>query len=202
MLKEEGEASLFAAAFLHGWMPEAAMTHGEVGTVLRRFFAGLTEQTFEVHLGVADPPLIDYVTELLIRFSRSDSLFRIRALNGRPVHEVVEMVAEAEHRIGDAKRSVHRHIGDFTLFWTGMYPEAVREMRGPASKDYFIDYCRQGKRAYHLAATIAAENDEQAPRDVLERLSRQFEMCVYGLGEIRREWERREGDEPRQIVIE
>ena len=32
---------------------------------MRRFFAGLTEFTFETHLGVADPTLIDYISELL-----------------------------------------------------------------------------------------------------------------------------------------
>lgn len=178
------------------------MKNEDVGNVLDRFFAGLAEQTFEAQLGVVDPPLVDYVTNLLIRFVKSDSVYRVRALNGRPVYEVAEMVMEAEHRIGDARREVHRHIGDFTLFWTGMYPEAVRELRHPQKKDYFVDYCQQGKRAYHIAATIDTEHDEQAPRDVLERLSRQFEMCVYGLGEIRREWERRDGEEgPRAILI-
>ena len=39
------------------------------------------------------------------------------------------MMVEAEARIGDARREVHRHIGDFTLFWTGIYPEAL----GPTS---------------------------------------------------------------------
>jgi hypothetical protein len=179
------------------------MTHGEQGTVLSRFLAGVTEQTFEAQLGVADPPLIDYVTNLLIRFVKSDAVFRVRSLNGRPVYEVAEMVAEAEQRIGDARREVHRHIGDFTLFWTGMYPEAVREMRGPARKDYFIDYCQQGKRAYRIAATIETDHEQQAPRDVLERLSRQFEMCVYGLGEIRREWERRDdADGPKPLLLD
>jgi hypothetical protein len=180
----------------------SAMTQGNAGSVLRRFFAGLAEQTFEVQLGVADPPLIDYVTELLVRFSRSDQVYRVRALNGRPVHEVADLVAEAEQRIGDARREVHRHIGDFTLFWTGMYPEAIREMRGPAKKDYFVDYCAQGKRAYHIAATIETEREENARGDVLERLSRQFEMCVYGLGEIRREWERRDDEGVRPLLLE
>lgn len=179
------------------------MTQGDAGTVLRRFFAGLTEQTFEAQLGVCDPPLVDYLTELLIRFVRNESVFRVRSLSGRPVYEVTQMVSEAEQRIGDARREVHRHIGDFTLFWTGMYPEAVRQMRGPQKMDYFVDYCAQGKRAYHIASTIPSEHEEEAPRDVLERLSRQFEMCAYGLGEIRREWERRDGeqDTPRAILI-
>jgi hypothetical protein len=30
---------------------------------------------------------------------------------------------------------------------------------------------------------------------VLQRLSHDFELCVYGLAEVRREWERRPGDD-------
>jgi hypothetical protein len=179
---------------------EVRMTHGNKSTVIDRYFAGLTEQTFEGQLGVVDPPLVDYLANMLIRFVKSDSVYRVRALNGRPVYEVAEMVVEAEHRIGDARREVHRHIGDFTLFWTGMYPEAIRELRSPQKKDYFVDYLNQGKRAYHIAATIQTEHEEQAPRDVLERLSRQFEMCMYGLGEIRREWERRDDGERKMLI--
>jgi hypothetical protein len=105
------------------------------------------------------------------------------------------MVAEADVRVGDARREVHRHIGDFTLFWTGVYPEALRRLRSPAKKDYFVDYCAQGKRAYWIASEIEAAGESDAPGELLERLSVQFEMCAYGLGQIRREWERRDPDE-------
>ena len=101
----------------------------------------------------------------------------------------------ADERIGTARRQVHRHIGDFTLFWAGVYPEALRELQSPAKKDHFIDYCSQGKRAYRIASGIDADDSEGAPSDVLERLSREFEMCAYGLREVRREWERRDDDE-------
>ena len=94
---------------------------------LQHFLSGLAEYVFQTQLGVADPPLVDYVSDLICRFVRWDALFAVRDLAGRPVHEVVEMVAEAEHRTGDARRVVHRHIGDFTLFWVGLYPECAAE---------------------------------------------------------------------------
>ena len=74
--------------------------------LLHRFFSGLTEQTFQGELGVADPPLIDYLSNLLIRFLRFDAIFRVRTLDGRPTTEVGEMLAEAEARIGLARRDV------------------------------------------------------------------------------------------------
>jgi hypothetical protein len=111
------------------------------------------------------------------------------------------MLTEAQQRVGSAKREIHRHIGDFTLFWTGVYPEALMRLRSTDRRDYLVDYCEQGKRAYHIASTIPAE--DHAENDVLERLSHDFEVCVQGLGEVRREWERRDpGDTLRKLWLE
>jgi len=159
---------------------------------LRRLFAGLTEQTFQTTLGLADPPLTDYLSGMLSRFIHIDAIFRLRDAAGRRLEEVAEMMIEGEAMPpqGRTRREVHRHIGDFTLFWTGVYPEALRRLRSVMTKDHFIDYCEQGKRAYYIASTF--EKDpyrEEAP--VLRRLSDEFELCAYGLSQVRREWERR-----------
>ena len=82
-------------------------------TLLRRYFAGIAENTFQTQLGVADPALTDYISDLLTRFVRSDAIFRVRNLAGRPIREVAEMLFEAQQRVGDAQREVHRHIGDY-----------------------------------------------------------------------------------------
>ena len=165
----------------------------------RRFFVGITEYAFEARLGVADPPLVDYIAELLVRFVRSDELYPVRTVRGQRLVAVTDMLAEAQHREGAARQKVHRHIGDFTLFWTGVYPEVVDHLRR-GSKDAFIDYQQQGKRAYWIASTIPAEKEEPTP-DVLKRLSEQFELCVYGLGEVRRQWEQSGGDSDGPLLI-
>jgi hypothetical protein len=157
---------------------------------LQRFVSGVAEFVFEAKLGVADPPLVDYVSDLICRFVRWDVLFKIRDREGRRLDEVAGMVAEADQRTGDARRAAHRHIGDFTLFWAGVYPDALPKLRGPARKDYFVDYCAQGKRAYYLASTIEADRDAEPPADVLERLSVQFELCAFGLTQVRLQWEK------------
>jgi hypothetical protein len=172
------------------------------GGVLARFFSGVCEYVFEGRLGVADPPLIDYLSNLMIRFARLDTVHRVRNLSGRPVLEVADMLSEAESRIGLARRDVHRHIGDVTLFWTGVYPESLPKLRAVEKKDFFVDYCAQGKRAYYIASTIETDRKEDTPNEILQRLSDQFEMCAYGLGEVRREWERRGDEEGRRLVVE
>jgi hypothetical protein len=167
--------------------------------VLRRFFAGLTEYAFHTRLGVADPPLVDYLSELLVRFVRNDELYPVRSLRGERLMQVSDMLAEAEQRAGTARQQVHRHIGDFTLFWTGVYPEVADGFRRHG-KDAFLNYQEQGKRAYWIASTIPA-SDVEAPAEVFKRLSEQFDLCVYGLSEVRRQWEERDDADDAPLLL-
>ena len=166
---------------------------------LQRFFAGLTESAFQTRLGVADPPLVEYIGDLLVRFVHCDTIYRVRNLTGSRLDQVADMLAEAEARIGPSKREVHRHIGDFTLFWSGLFPEALRRMRSPSRKDALVDYCQRGKRSYYIASTIR-DRDDDLESGILERLSHDFELCVYGLGEVRRQWEHT-GDTDAPILL-
>lgn len=158
---------------------------------LRRLFAGVTEVTFQSQFGVADPSLIDYLSALLSRFVHADAIYRLRSVAGRRLDQVADMMAEAADLPPDGRttREVHRHIGDFALFWTGVYPETLNRLRSPACKDYFVDYCTQGKRSYFIASTFEDDpyREESA---VLRRLSDEFELCAFGLREVRREWEK------------
>ncbi len=163
--------------------------HDDVGprSPIQRYFAGLVENTFHSQLGVVDPPMIEYLTELLLRSVRSDMVHRVRGVTGKPIMSVPEMVAEASARLGDAKRELHLHIGDFTLFWAGIYPEALQDGDEDTSK--FEAYCCFGKRSYKIASEIEAADKTAVPSTLLERLSDRFDLCCYSLREIRRQWE-------------
>lgn len=159
---------------------------------VRRLFSGLTEHTFITTLGVSDTELIDYLSLLLSRFLHVDDIHRLTGHLGRPLTEVVDMVQEAEKlpARGRTAREFHRHIGDFTLFWTGVYPETLEKKKAALCKDAFVNYCAQGKRAYFLASTFVDETLAAESR-ILRRLSDDFELCAYGLNQVRREWEHR-----------
>ncbi len=126
---------------------------------LRRYFSGLAEHTFVTDLGVADPPLVDYLSLLLSRFIHADVIHRLKVGTGKNLAEVADMLlaAQALPQGGRTSREVHRHIGDYTLFWTGLYPEALKQLRSVLRKDHFIDYCEQGKRSYYIASTYEEE---------------------------------------------
>ena len=125
---------------------------------LHRLFRGLTESTFMDELGIGDPGLVGYVADLLARFVPSPDVWRLRDAQGRRITEVAAMMAEAEAASDDdRRRECYRHVGDFTLFWTGVYPEALGKLRATASADHLIDYQAQGKRSYLVASTLGAD---------------------------------------------
>src|SRR3954469_9417881 len=158
---------------------------------LHRLFRGITEHTFQSELGIADPRLVGYVANLLACFVPCQTIWRLHDGQGRRLHEVTAMVAEAETAADDERRrDCHRHVGDFTLFWTGVYPEALPKIQASGSPDQLINFQLQGKRSYYLASTLGEGDD--AP--VLRRLSEQFELCAFGLSRVRREWEKGEAE--------
>jgi len=163
---------------------------------LPKLMAGHVEQTFQVRLGVVDPPLIDYLSALLARFIHVDEIFKLRNVTGAPISDVVGMMAKADKCDGAAKREAHRQIGDFTLFWVGVYPEGLRKLRASCNRDQAVDYHQQGKRAYWTASTVGDEQYDRRASELLERLSLDFELCAYGLREVRRSWEDPDSDQP------
>jgi hypothetical protein len=167
---------------------------------LHRLFRGMTESTFMSELGIGDPHLVGYVANLLARFVPCQTIWRLRDGQGQRLVEVTAMVAEAE-AAADAERrcECHRHVGDFTLFWTGVYPEALSKLQSAGSPDHLISYQLQGKRSYYLASTL--DDHDRGP--VLRRLSDEFELCAFGLSRVRREWEKYESEPPpgRQTLL-
>ncbi len=163
---------------------------------LFRLLADLTRRNFAVNLGWPDAEVIGYLTEVLVDFVHVERLYRIRDARGRRVEEVAEMLAEGDllHRADalERERTVHKHIGDYTLFMAGLFPEFVRRLRTskiPISADAFLDYVQIGKRSYRIASEFPA--DFPGGRSPLFRkLSENFELCVFGLGYVRADLDR------------
>ncbi|TWT41705.1 hypothetical protein RAS1_28260 [Phycisphaerae bacterium RAS1] len=158
---------------------------------LRRLLAGLVENTFTAEVGICDPAVTEYVSGLLVDFVHVDRIFRLRTVDGEAIRDLSRMEAEA-HLVGGADQSrrarlVNRYIGDFTLFWTGVYPEALRPRCSGA--DRLREYLLQGKRSYTIASELTPQG-EHPPAELLRALSDEFEFCVHGLQLVRGELER------------
>ncbi|OFV95993.1 MAG: hypothetical protein A3H94_03550 [Acidobacteria bacterium RIFCSPLOWO2_02_FULL_60_20] len=161
---------------------------------LKGMFAEIIQRNFEESVHLADHQVMDYVADLLIRFSRTEELYRIRDARGRALEDVGEMLMASNPLLDapsfDAEREVRKHIGDFTLFFAGLFPEAVNHWRlRRARLDAFLDYIQTGKESYYIVSEFNQfEYKSSAP--LFKKLSEEFESCVFGLNLVKRDFER------------
>jgi hypothetical protein len=163
---------------------------------LRQLFSALTERNFTEALGWPDFNVTDYLANLLVEFVHIDRLHCIQNQQGKTVETVVELLFESEaHDDTDSserEREVHRHIGDFTLFIAGLFPEYLSYLKSGGMiyhKDHLVDYMKAGKRSYSIvAASQPGEANEQPA--LFQKLSSNFELCVTGLGFVREDLNR------------
>jgi len=171
---------------------------------LRRLFAGLVENAFHAEVGLCDPNLTDYMADLLVSFTHVDRLNAIREARGKRWEQIALMLMlhAEDHPATNAgrDREVYRQIGDYTLFWAGIYPEQLkRASRHP--QDVLLDYVTQGKRSYAIVSDLV-EDDDRPPPTLFRRLSDDFEFCIHGLGLVRRGWEEfmQQGADPGELI--
>jgi hypothetical protein len=159
---------------------------------IKIYFATAVHEALDHQLGIHECEVEDYLTGMLITFLHLDSVYRVRDRQGRPVTAVADMVLEGDIRFNadsfGREREVHRHIGDFLLFWSGLFPEYLPTLKSPVGRDALLDPIGQGRHSYHVASTF--EHDPyQAESKVLRKLSDDFESYRYGLGLVRASFE-------------
>jgi len=158
---------------------------------LRQLFTALTERTFVQKLGWPDLDVVEYVANLLIDFIHIDQLYRIRNCAGMRLEEIAGMLQEADLLLNagslEREREVHRHIGDFTLFMVGIFPEFIKRIKIKQwihHPDFLIDYIKVGKYSYRNVSEFNyGEYKESVP--LFRKLSENFELCVMGLGYVK-----------------
>ena len=167
---------------------------------LRQLFGSLAEKVFAEKLGWPDLKVTEYVSTLLVDFTRSDQLYRIKNSRGDSVEAVMELLYESEVTLEagsfEREREVHRHIGDFTLFMAGLFPEYLKRIKTAGliyHKDFLIDYVKTGKRSYRMVADFGDSPEATEPQPsspLFRKLAENFELCVLGLGYIRGDLDR------------
>jgi hypothetical protein len=156
---------------------------------LRRLFSELLYKHLIRAAQLDDPQISDYIGDLLVNFTHVENLYRLRNSKGRRLEDVAEMLIASnpllEGRSFEYEREVRKHIGDYTLFLTGLFPEYVARLnRKPFRMDSLIDYLKAGKESYRVVAAF----DQFEYRDVaplFRKLSEKFELCVYRLNLIK-----------------
>ena len=162
---------------------------------LRQFFADLVWRHLFADVRLEEPSVAQYVSNLLVEFASTDNLYRIRNGVGERVEDVGEMLIESnpllEARSFDRERAVRKHVGDFTLFMSGLFPENVARVQSKRRLrlDPFVDFVHAGKESYAIVSSFDQfEYRTEAP--LFRRLSENFELCVLGLNLVKQDLER------------
>jgi len=160
---------------------------------LRKLFGELVARRFYGDARIRESRIAGYVSDLLTDFTHADNLYRIRNARGKRLEDVGEMLIESDPRLEaasfDRERAVRKHIGDYTLFLTGLFPEYVASLaRRRLRLDAFIDYMKAGKESYRIVSCFDQfEYRDEAP--LFRQLAEDFEACVYGLNLVKRDLE-------------
>ncbi len=157
---------------------------------LQQLFRELVTDHYIKDVGLYDPEVSSYVASMLSEFCEADQLYKIRDAAGRPLGDVGEMLLEADPVYGpapsfDRERQVRKHIGDYTLFFAGMFPESINHWRMRRQRlENFVDLMKAGKESYYIVSKFEHfEYAKVAP--LFKRLSEHFEQCVYGLNMVK-----------------
>jgi hypothetical protein len=172
------------AGFRGGWrmIPE---THP-----LQQLFIELVGRHYAEEIGIRDPQIVNYVAHLMAEFCEVEQLFKIRNSEDQPIADVGEMLIESNPVYGpapsfDRERQVRKHIGDYTLFFAGMFPESINHYRLRHNRtENFVDWIKAGKESYYIVSKFEHfEYTKVAP--LFASLSSHFEQCVYGLNQVK-----------------
>jgi len=131
-----------------------------------------------------------YLADLLTRFARTEQLFPPGVAVPR-LESVVDLLLEAQAAWDDAAAhfgpereiNVRRHIGDYTLFMTGVFRERVERI---ASTGWYVS---QGKQAYRFVSEHDRASSKPAVRQggpLYARLAERFEHYAWALDYARR----------------
>src|SRR5436853_5226348 len=121
---------------------------------LRQFFDDLIWRHFVDDVRLEEPGVTQYVSNMLVDFADIGNLYRLQNAQGKRLEDVGEMLIESNPMLEapsfDRERAVRKHVGDYTLFMTGLFTESVANSHqtNRTRLDDFGDFVQSGNASY------------------------------------------------------
>ena len=161
-------------------------SHGD--NPLHIYFTEVLHDSLSEKVGHPEQDVERYLADLLVSFAHLDQVYALKDKTGHQVTVVSDMIAEGDIRLNAdsfaRERQVHRYIGDFLMFWSGLFPEQLKFLKSPAGKDALLDPIGQGRLSYYIASTFTHEPYQEESR-TLQKLSEGFDVYCKSLTEVR-----------------
>jgi len=157
---------------------------------LRKFLREAIYGSFDKVLGTHEQDVEDYLAHLIVDFAHTEA--SVLETPYGPVEDLIAMVLAGDIRHGadsfEREREVHKHIGDFVMFWEGLFPEQKQLVRKRGAPIGLLDTVALGKTSYYIVSTFDyGEFSREAW--LFRRLSEGFENYLEALRVLRNTWQ-------------
>ena len=95
---------------------------------VRELFLALTHRGLR-ESQVSDEEIHLYLSNLLVEFVHMENVYKVKDQSGQRVEYLTDMFGCAEGAGSVERSDIYKHIGDFTLFVLGLYPESPHGAR-------------------------------------------------------------------------
>ncbi|MCP5002799.1 MAG: hypothetical protein GY941_02445 [Planctomycetes bacterium] len=135
-----------------------------------------------------DTDVSNYIANMLVKFSESSQLFKVREGEKESNQYIVDMITDSLKSDSRRRFSIYCHIGNYTLFLTGMFSEYIKHRfeyrRRLVDRQYYIDF---GKTYYALASKHTSAKKGNMS-DTFLQLSMGFEVVAHVLHFMNRKY--------------
>ncbi len=146
------------------------------------YFYVLVRHVFK-RAGIADRSVADYVAEVLAEYSRVENTRCVVAGQPKPLDYFFEMLAALQTADDHTSFYVRTHLGNHSLFLSGIFPERIRyraERKGAPSLKY---YEQLGRTSYRVARDHRLAQKYDLAR-VLDTLAERFRAARLALNDL------------------
>lgn len=163
-LLADGDASrrLALEATLHARGPDALLNdptlldrlraHPQLGSPSPALYLYLAVRHTLRSVGIDDVRLADYLGALLLEFGLRGRAFRVARYSDQEYHYLTDIVADLEASSGRLGFLLRAHLGNFSLWIAGIFPDRVTARRTRKGGPDLTYYDTMGARGFRLAS--------------------------------------------------
>lgn len=147
-------------------------------------FNVLLRQVLSDHRRPAERRVVNYLANLMALFVTTHRLYRVDATDDEAYAYLVDMIEKAVGADPRRRFLIHAHVGNYSLFMTGLFgayfEERYKNGRRTVSSDYYADL---GSASYSQASALPPAQEYQLT-EIFVRLALTFDSYRHALGTL------------------
>jgi hypothetical protein len=134
-------------------------------------------------VGIEDNRLGNYVSALLYEFGARDRAYRIAMNDDQAYRYVADIVSDIDNESGRRRFLLQAHLGNFTLWLSGVFPDHITARRHRKGGPDFEYYEEMGARGFRQAAGNRLAQDLDVA-DIYARAADSFTILRVALNRL------------------